>query len=309
MARGSLNLGKSATLHGEVIYAKNTLDSVLSPTPLTGLSMPPTNPYYPGGGITPVNPAALAPDPTLPVSIGWRTTLAGGRASSFENVTDRYLVGVDGTVGTWDYQAAVFQSNSTVKNTFTGGYLNNTGIRNGMAGLNGAPFLNLFGPQTAAGTAYVQSQLILGQIQEATEKLTGVTAQAASEIWKLPAGPLPRRGRRVLQGQERIHQQLRLDPCGGKLRAGGCGRQLRGPQLVGGVRRACHPGDQEPRRHPGDPLRRLQRLRVDDESEDCVQMATATGAPAARLLQHRIPRTDAAGRVCAELTDVHRQPL
>ena len=190
VARGSLNLGKSATLHGEVIYAKNTLDVVLSPTPLTGLSMPPTNPYYPGGGITPVNPAALPPDPTQPVSIGWRTTLAGGRASSFENVTDRYLVGVDGTVGTWDYQAAVFQSNSTVKNTFTGGYLNNTGIRNGMAGLNGAPFLNPFGPQGPAGDAYVQSQLILGQIQEATQKLTGVTAQAASEIWKLPAGPM-----------------------------------------------------------------------------------------------------------------------
>ena len=77
--KGSVALGKNATLFGEIIWTKNTLDVVLSPTPLTGLSMPSTNPFYPGGsGGTPINPATPAPNPANPVSLGWRTTLAGG---------------------------------------------------------------------------------------------------------------------------------------------------------------------------------------------------------------------------------------
>ncbi len=186
--RGTLALGSSATLFAEAIWAKNTVDTIISPTPLTGLSMPNTNPFYPGRGITPINPDDGALNPANPVSIGWRTTLAGGRASEFENTTDRYTLGVDGTAYNWDYKAAVFRSHADVTNTFTGGYLNNTGIRNGMAGLNGAPYLNPFGEQSAAGQAYVMSQLILGQIQESTGTLTGVTAQASGEIFKLPAG-------------------------------------------------------------------------------------------------------------------------
>jgi iron complex outermembrane receptor protein len=187
--KGSVAIGKDATVFGEVLWTKNTLDVVLSPTPLGGLSMPSTNPFYPGGAAgTPINPASPAPNPANPISLGWRTTLVGGRASSFENITDRYTIGVEGTAFNWNYTAAIFQSNSTVTNTFTGGYLNNSGIRNGLAGLNGAPFLNPFGPQSAAGTAYVQSQLILGEIQEAKGELLGVVAQASGEIFQLPAG-------------------------------------------------------------------------------------------------------------------------
>jgi len=187
--KGSVALGKDATLFGEILWTQNTLDVVLSPTPLSGLSMPSTNPFYPGGsGGTPINPATPAPDPTMPVSLGWRTTLVDGRASSFENVTDRYLIGIEGTAFNWNYTASIFQSNSTVTNTFTGGYLSNTGIRNGLSGANGAPFLNPFGPQSAAGSAYVQSQLILGEIQEAKGELLGVIAQASGDIFQLPAG-------------------------------------------------------------------------------------------------------------------------
>ena len=103
-------------------------------------------------------------------------------------MTDRYLIGIEGNAYNWNYTASIFQSSSTVTNTFTGGYLNNTGIRNGLSGANGAPFLNPFGPQSAAGTAYVQSQLILGEIQESKGELLGIVAQASGDIFQLPAG-------------------------------------------------------------------------------------------------------------------------
>lgn len=185
LGRGSLALGRDHTASVEYLYAKNTVDSVISPTPLTGLSMPPSSPYYPGNGITPANPAL---DPTRPISLGWRTTLVQGRASRFENETDRIMGSLEGVVFGWDYNASVFKSTSTVINTFTGGYLNNQGIRNGLNGANGAPFLNPFGPQSAEGLAYVTNNLILGELQKAEGDLFGVTANVSKEIFRLPAG-------------------------------------------------------------------------------------------------------------------------
>lgn len=91
-------------------------------------------------------------------------------------------------MGSWDYNASAFTSTSTVTNTFTGGYLNNAGIRNGMNGLNGAPFLNPFGPQSAEGAAYLQSQLILGEIQRAKGTLSGVSARMTGDAFKMPEG-------------------------------------------------------------------------------------------------------------------------
>lgn len=65
-------------------------------TPLGGLSMSPASPFYPGNGITPANPDL---DTTLPISLGWRTSLVGGRASFPENDTDRFLISLDGSLG------------------------------------------------------------------------------------------------------------------------------------------------------------------------------------------------------------------
>jgi iron complex outermembrane receptor protein len=188
LLKGSLALGQDHVASLEYLKAKNKVDTVISPTPLSGLSMPSTNPFYPGGsGGTPGN-AAL--NPALPISLGWRTTLAGGRASQAEGDTDRWVADVTGRFGNWDYKAAALTADATSKTIFTGGYLNNTGIRNGLAGTGGAPFLNPFGPQSSAGDAYVQSQLIKGELQEAKGTLSGVSVTGGTEVWKLPAGPV-----------------------------------------------------------------------------------------------------------------------
>lgn len=188
IVKGSLALGQDHTVSLEYFKATNEVDTVVAPTSLTGLSMPSSNPFYPGGaGGTPGN-AAL--NTSLPISLGWRTTLAGGRASRAEGDSDRWLAEIDGRLGTWDYRASALQSNATNKTIFTGGYLNNSGIRGGLAGTGGAPFLNPFGPQSAAGDAYVQSQLILGELQRADATLSGFSASASTELWNLPAGPV-----------------------------------------------------------------------------------------------------------------------
>ena len=185
LLKGAIALGGNHTLSAEYVRSHNEVETFISPTPLGGLSMSPASPFYPGNGITPANPDL---DTTLPISLGWRTSLVGGRASFPENDTDRFLISLDGVLGSWDYNASAFTSSSTVTNTFTGGYLNNAGIRNGMNGLNGAPFLNPFGPQSAEGAAYLQSQLILGEIQRAKGTLSGVSARMTGDAFKMPEG-------------------------------------------------------------------------------------------------------------------------
>ena len=62
----------------------------------------PNSPYYPGNGITPANPAL---DRTRPISVSWRTVPLGSREGEQENVTQRLVAAIEGSVGGWDYQA------------------------------------------------------------------------------------------------------------------------------------------------------------------------------------------------------------
>ena len=60
----------------------------------------------------------------------------------------------------------------------------------GLAGANGAPFLNPFGAQTSAGVDYINASKIVGQMQDISGKLYGVNGQVSGDSLKLPAGPL-----------------------------------------------------------------------------------------------------------------------
>jgi iron complex outermembrane receptor protein len=60
----------------------------------------------------------------------------------------------------------------------------------GLAGANGAPFLNPFGAQTAAGAAYLNSVKVLGQVQDITGDLWGTNLTVNKEVLNLPAGPM-----------------------------------------------------------------------------------------------------------------------
>jgi iron complex outermembrane recepter protein len=187
IVKGSYAVNKDNTVSLEYIQANNTVSSIISPTPVTGLQMAPGNPFFPGAGITPGTPGL---DPTQPIDLAWRQTEVGGRASEFENKTNRILLNWDGSYKGWDYSVTAFQSDANVKNTFTGGYVNATMIRDGLNGLNGAPYLNPFGDQSPEGSAYLQSAKILGQVQQAEGTLKDLTAQISGEVMKLPAGPM-----------------------------------------------------------------------------------------------------------------------
>ena len=189
IGKGSYAVNKDNTVSLEYIQADNSLATAISPTPVTGLSMSPNNPFYPGKGITPgnTNPSF---DPSKPISLGWRQATLGGRASEVNNTTYRWLGQWEGTYKDWDYNVSGFYSDATVKQQFTGGYVNSTKLRAGLLGTGGAPWLNPFGAQSVEGEKYLGESKVLGQVQQAEGTLYGFNAHASGEIWKLPAGPL-----------------------------------------------------------------------------------------------------------------------
>ncbi len=189
IAKGSYAVNKDNTISLEYIQANNTVSSIISPTPVTGLTMNAGNPFFPGAGITPGNDNPGF-DPASPIGLAWRQTEVGGRANEFENKTNRIMLSWDGQYKGWDYSASLYQSKADVTNTFTGGYVNATMIRSGLNGVDGAPFLNPFGAQSPEGSAYLQSAKILGQVQNAEGTLRDFNAQVSGEIYKLPAGSM-----------------------------------------------------------------------------------------------------------------------
>lgn len=192
MAKGSFQVNKDNVVSLEFLQANNTVSTKISPTPLTGNPMSADNPYFPGAGITAANPNPLF-NPNGNISVGWRQTELGGRASEPENKTDRFLLQWEGNYMNWDYNVSALSSNSNIKNQFTGGYVSSSGVRAGLvtgAGTAAVPWLNPFGPQTAEGLAYLKGQQVIGQVQEAEGRLTGISATASGEVYKLPAGPM-----------------------------------------------------------------------------------------------------------------------
>ena len=186
--RGSLALGTNNTAYVEYFHSYNKLTTVVAPSPETGLTMTPISPFYPGNGITPItNPALNA---TQPISVSWRTTVLGSRINEQENDTQRIVAGFEGSAAGWDYQAAALWSKSEIDNEFVNGYPGTTALRNGVTGIGGAPFLNPFGDQSAAGVAYLQSSTVLGVVQEGEGELRSVSGIASRQFSQLPGGPI-----------------------------------------------------------------------------------------------------------------------
>ncbi len=119
--RGTVALGANNQVFLEYFRAYNEVSTTVAPTPLTGLSMTPNNPFYPGNGANPITNPAL--NTAAPISVGWRMVPAGPRQQRIENTTDRVMLGLEGSGAGWTYNAVGYYSGSTVDQFFTNGYV------------------------------------------------------------------------------------------------------------------------------------------------------------------------------------------
>ena len=169
----------------EYFWARNNNATSVAPAPLTGLTMDPSSPYFPGNGITPgTNDPSF--DPSQPIGLNWRETAAGGRQSKDQNTSQRLVLSFDGMVKGWDYNVGASYNQNQVISSLTGGYVSDAAMINGIAD----GIINPFGPQTSAGQAYIDANKYHGQYSSSVGRVSGIDGRMSREVgdW-FGAGP------------------------------------------------------------------------------------------------------------------------
>ena len=100
------------------------------------------------------------------------------------------MLSLDGNAMNWDYSANLLWSNAKVESQFLQGYGNRQALVNGISGANGAPFLNPFGSQTAAGQAYMFANTVNGTIQDIDGTLWSINGVGSTSFGSLAGGPM-----------------------------------------------------------------------------------------------------------------------
>jgi len=149
---------------------------------LAGLQVPVGSKYYPGG----VGGVPAFPGLTGPLSINWRPLEAGKRTEKDTSKSDRFLAALEGAIGGWDYKTGFTYTKAEANSNLTDGYTKDAGI---LAGITGGQ-LNPFGPQDAAGAAYLQSIKLTGNTLTGSTKATGVDIKASREFGELAGGAM-----------------------------------------------------------------------------------------------------------------------
>ncbi len=169
----------------EYLWAQSDVTSEITANNSSNVNLAPTSPYYPGAGITPAVPGL---DTTRPVRLEMRFTPQGLRSSQSISRTDRILAELNGDLGGWDYEVYALHSTSKVRIRALNGIVFTQPLLDGFAGANGAPFLNPFGEQSAAGAQYLEDIQFHGTVQSAEGELTMGGFQLSNALFELPAG-------------------------------------------------------------------------------------------------------------------------
>ncbi len=197
MLRGSLRLGQDHTASIEWFGTRNEATTGIAPVPYGSLWMNPRrpdgslNPYYPGnpGGITPnitlnpnytqanMNPRAGVQLQPGFITVRWRALDGGQRSNTSINEQQRLLASLDGVIAGWDYQAGISYNENKIREEVAG-YSDGNKITQGM--LNG--IINPFGPQDAAGAAFIADALMGGNLQNHKGKVTAADARFSREL-------------------------------------------------------------------------------------------------------------------------------
>ena len=184
LGRFSKKMGADHTASLEFLHSRSSNESRVAPPPLAGigLTMFGTSPFYPGAGITPPVPGLTGEA----LDISWRPLVTGQREQLDVSLTDRLLGSMEGTMSGWDYNGGLSYAVGRARSAFTGGYVIDQRMVEGVA----SGVLNPFGEQTPAGLAYLQNSLLLGEFLKAKINSSALDFKVSRDLTTLPAGPL-----------------------------------------------------------------------------------------------------------------------
>lgn len=189
LSRTVFQFNKDTRAFVEVLASRARVTSELTPLQISS-SLANGNAYPVGGAYyQDLSPYIATFDKTKPIIYKWRANIIGDRTQ--ENTTDnaRVLVGLEGSVGKWDYRAGLSRAYSKTITDLTDGYVYTLPFYKVM----GSGVINPFsvdGSQTPAAIAATEATKFRGHFQHGRTTLTQLDANISGELFQLPAGAL-----------------------------------------------------------------------------------------------------------------------
>ena len=140
------------------------------------------------------------------ITVRTRLLEGGNRTSELTSEGLRMLAGLTGSLGAWDYDAAVVHSVNTVKEKDGHGYLMYDTIMEGIA----SGLINPFGPSSAEGLALIDSAQVNDVVRRARGTMNSVDAKLTRSLAQLPGGDLAVAVGTELRRESQVYRQSDL---------------------------------------------------------------------------------------------------
>ena len=172
-------LGGGLKLFGDIVYTRSRSRSVIASTPSV-FTIAPSSPFHAeavaAGGFDNTNPA----DGDLGVLAGYRFDDLGRRSTDDRAASFHTVLGVEGRLGSWDFNLAYTHSQSEVRGSIDDGYGLNSRVLNALNNVVD-PFA-LPGQQSPAAQQAIADARVTGYWNGGKSMLDGVEVRGSTEL-------------------------------------------------------------------------------------------------------------------------------
>ena len=179
MLKGTLALSGDHQLGLEYVFAKTDVYAAYAPATDGAITMLPTNPFFPGNGITPAPPAGTPWDPTQSIRIRWRGVPMGPRQEKDDNFQQRFVASLEGTIAGWDYNTGLSWNSIKTYQEFIGGYFDDAKLRSAIAAGQLNPFAANLPPDQLS---LAQSLVVRGKQFDAKGDVVSLDGRIGREL-------------------------------------------------------------------------------------------------------------------------------
>ncbi|MFL6660063.1 MAG: TonB-dependent receptor [Massilia sp.] len=181
LSRGVLKIDADTQAYAEIALSRSRTDYVGSSARVTGYIDYRKIPALANTGLD-----QLDDDVPGEIELRMRLNEAGRRTSELTSESQRYVVGVNGTFRSWDYDIGFNHSVNTVKDKDTHGYVLYDRLLQGISdGL-----INPFGPSSAQGVALLDSIQVNDVVRRARGTMDSLDFKATRSLTTMPGGDL-----------------------------------------------------------------------------------------------------------------------
>jgi len=181
LTRGVFKINENTQAYAEVALSRSKTYYVGSAARVTGYIDYSKVPALANTGLD-----QLDDDVPGELQLRMRLNEAGRRTSELTSDSQRYVFGVSGSAGKWDYDVGYNHSVNTVKDKDTHGYVLYNELLDGIA----SGLINPFGPSSAAGVALLDSIQVNDVVRRARGTMDSIDFKASRSLMTLDGGDL-----------------------------------------------------------------------------------------------------------------------